>query len=323
MTIISSNLYESVLLQLAKNAYKLKVISGYGSVSFLEKIIGKFPNLLIDLYLGMTPQGISEQSHIGYLECTSQNENVKVFYQVENPVTHIKLYTFEYSDGSTISFVGSANFTENGFVNWNECLLKTSEDTRYLFDLQLKKSILCSDKDVEKYIEFFKEENSGSFNTNVFSQEGMNINTSSDIKKRNTRENFRSKIAGNSYNEFKIPVLFENMPSWKTDGVNAKFSQRQGYLTQSNAFPYRRIFPIEKEIIFETYDGKILHGFVPEYDVRRLIFKEDIHKYLAECMNHLFNEPISFNSLVQYGCKHLILYKISDNHYLLDFEPVQ
>lgn len=90
-----------------------------------ERLLHDYPSLNITLYIGMTThEGLSMKNHEGFLNLTNQyGERIKIMYQITQPPTHIKLYSW-IKDGSYYThFVGSANFSENGLFKLNELTL--------------------------------------------------------------------------------------------------------------------------------------------------------------------------------------------------------
>ena len=156
--IYNNELYLNVLKENCKIYDKLSIISGYASASFLERIIEEFPDLKIELFIGMSQEGVLKANHKQYLRIMSINKNVNIYYQYKAALTHIKAYVFSNYE-ETKSFVGSANFTENGFIFNNELLCETNESLNELFNDQKEKSKLCNDNSINEYLQFVDNRN--------------------------------------------------------------------------------------------------------------------------------------------------------------------
>ncbi|MBG9982134.1 NgoFVII family restriction endonuclease [Aerococcaceae bacterium DSM 111020] len=158
---IVNQLYEKIFVDNARKYSHLRIISGYASANFLEKVMTDFPHLNIKLYLGMTHQPISQFDHDRYL-IQSSKQNLRIYYQVVNNAelrpTHMKIYQF-YNETDYIGYVGSANFSENGFFFNREILTPTSVSLDELFSIQHSISRPCSAPDIQEYINFINEEN--------------------------------------------------------------------------------------------------------------------------------------------------------------------
>src|SRR5699024_4618550 len=112
-------LYNKILVNNFKRYKSIRVISGYASPTMVRRVIKSFPDVHILLYIGMTQEGISEQNHQDYLQITASYPNIQIYYQYKGSLNHIKLIEF-YNDTDCKVYVGSANFTENGYLNQKE-----------------------------------------------------------------------------------------------------------------------------------------------------------------------------------------------------------
>ena len=109
---------------------KLKILTGYASSSFLHHILDEFPRIEIELVIGMAKKdGITIWDHQEYKRLTYETNRVKVYYLNSLPGNHSKIYHWTKSEINSISqatFVGSANFSWNGFRDQNELMVQTS-----------------------------------------------------------------------------------------------------------------------------------------------------------------------------------------------------
>lgn len=155
MTTYTVDLYKQIIIPFAETSSRLQVISGYASAAFLKRVSQQFSHLQIDLYIGMTHQGVSQQDHELYCALTKQANGICVYYQITPVPNHMKILRFE-CENNTHTFVGSANFSENGFLYQREIMAKINDPLQYLFDEQHKNSLLCTDERIAAHISFFE-----------------------------------------------------------------------------------------------------------------------------------------------------------------------
>ena len=309
-----SALYQNIILNNAKNAVKLCIVSGYGSAAFLGRVMAEFPKLNIDLYLGMTPQGISKRNHSGFKALMATYDNLNVFYQINEPVTHIKLLSFMYSDARIISFNGSANFTENGFFNWHESMSEAEIDSAAIFECQKMESKLCIDKSIELDINIYEDETLKL--EDEIAEDDIQIEAGT-IAEQSENKKAQSKFVVGSkklHYGFEVPVLFENDKS-KQAGIN----QKKPYLTASNNAPFTATFKPGEKIIFKTDEGNIFTAYVDERKSRRMYFEQDIKSYITKKLNISKDNLIEYSDLLRYGKQHLLLEDNGDKTYTIHF----
>lgn len=325
---IKDNLYKNIIAENASVANMLKIISGYGSAKFTERVLKEFPDLKIELFLGMTMDGVSINNHSRFLSLIESYPNrLNVYYQVENPNTHIKLYSWYYKTYNLINFAGSANFTENGFINNRELLVPCNGDIEQLFLKQFEISMDCQNSKINEYIKFYNDEiiveETGE--TQINTQKTIN---SEENKSIITASNYRDRYFLNYYlrkkneviSEFKVPVLLKTETSPDTTGINAWNRKKQlPYLKQSPNYPFSKFFPLDKTVTFFTDDGRKVEGVVRGSKDRQLEFEHNIYEYISNRIGLYEKRPINFKDLLDYGRSYITLSKISDHEYLLDF----
>ena len=132
-TSFSDNLIEKVLIPNLEQADSFKVLSGFVSADFLNEIVKLYPDVNFNVYIGMANQGITFSELIRFRQIAEQN-NVSVFLQQNEPSTHIKAYEWRFSDGTSRTMTGSANFSTNGFLKFHEILVDADFDIDHLVD---------------------------------------------------------------------------------------------------------------------------------------------------------------------------------------------
>lgn len=143
MTLVYEDLYNNIIAENADKHSKLRVITGYSSGNFVNQVLRDFPNLNIEMYVGMALQGVSQRDHDLYRKI-SDNGMGEIYYVDRLPMVHQKI--LEFYDGQevqNVSFVGSANFSYSGFMKQREVMASIDEPLNDLFGIVKKKSGLC------------------------------------------------------------------------------------------------------------------------------------------------------------------------------------
>lgn len=135
---------------------KVRILSGYASSAYLSHILTRFPDLEIELIIGMGKKdGISLWDHAKYKEVMQDNPNITVMYHYTAPAIHSKVYHW-YSDGlvrDSVTFIGSANFSWGGFRDQKELLAEVNHpNIDDVFETAIP--ILCTDPNVEQHFGF-------------------------------------------------------------------------------------------------------------------------------------------------------------------------
>lgn len=121
---ISRNLFDEVLCKPAREGFgKLDILSGYSHPSMPIRHVDALRELKceveITLTIGMIPEsGLSVVHHRGFQSVSQQTAlGLKVRYLREFPSSHAKLYLWTHADGRYLAFIGSANYSQNGFLS--------------------------------------------------------------------------------------------------------------------------------------------------------------------------------------------------------------
>ena len=118
---ISQNLFEEVLVSPASGgASELLIVSGYASGSMAYRhlstpeIVGA--DVKTRLIVGMAQEGIRLADH-GMFSQLEKDHNFECHYRIERPDVHSKVYVWMSGDTTLTAFIGSANYTEQGFLS--------------------------------------------------------------------------------------------------------------------------------------------------------------------------------------------------------------
>lgn len=315
LTIILHDLYESILAKNGKNSRRLRVIAGYASSGFLRRVKKDFPELEIELYIGMYKDGISLNDHHEFMNLCSEFNDVSVFYQVREKPTHIKLIEFS-SDYSSKVYVGSANFSDNGFFKHKELMINIYYDASSLFDIQLSKSLKCDNKNIRDFIKFYLDNNSDKKTVIVDDDKTPHETLKEDVK----NYMYRYSTGGEPIelnNSFKLELVLEEEynPHWEKTGINAWTNGKTPHLLQTPKDFFDKIFPVGKvfkivtdEFVFEAELGGDFN--------RELVFLNgDIYEYIRGKIGLKEKRAISRKDLVEYGQTSLRFVKVRDGLY--------
>ncbi|EAE3409279.1 TPA: phospholipase D family protein [Listeria monocytogenes] len=337
MVLYTNNLYEHIIETEAPNFSALRIVSGYGSATFLKKVIKDFPHLSIELYLGMTFQGISQKNHEEYCSLMRKN-NIDVYYQVEGIQNHMKLVEFK-TPLKTKTFIGSANFTENGFINQRELMSEVEDETDAIFSYQAELSLKANTEDINNYITFFEDEESnidGKENcrekTEIKSNDtdyplekrDRKFTTLSESKLKKYRallNSMRSSANPEYFRTFDIEiVLDENNPRWSDTGINSWVVNKKPVLVQTPRVLFDNVFPTDKIVEIYTDDGNHYQGkLTGRFDGNFVLIDGNLYDYVRERIGLKKIRPISREDLVIFGCTKLHFERIEETKYFMSF----
>lgn len=135
----------------------LRVLSGYVSPIFVEYVMETYDELLLEVIVGMVSMdGLSNWNHQAFLGLVNRFANrLTLQYQTSRPGNHRKVYYWHDDLLEGKVFVGSANFTRNGFGRQREVLVEaTFSNVEEVFnDLSI---IECNSPHVEEFITLYK-----------------------------------------------------------------------------------------------------------------------------------------------------------------------
>lgn len=319
---IIENLYGSIIKTYFKESSRVNILSGYGSGAFLQHVIEECPRLKIDLYLGMTQEGISKSSHDIFQDITRGNENINVYYQIEGAPNHMKIYSVFEDEILKKSFVGSANFTENGFVNNKEILLKSDIDFKEVFETQSINSLICTDIDIEKYVNIYRESLSDyeevdkpqeSVTSVGVGDERFNPGLSKLISMRN-------KASVKYYKEFDIEVVKSNDENWRFTGINTALYGGVPHITLGNTLYLKKVFPKGAEFTIVTEDDKEYKVRTSAKDRNALYFVDiNIYEYFRNMLGLEEERPISSKDLKAIESNQMKFIRLDELRYYTEF----
>lgn len=321
--ILIDELYKKIIQQYSRISNNLNIISGYGSSKFLSMIIEEFPNLQINLFIGMSQTGISFREHQSFLILMGKHEKLSIYYQVKGPLTHIKLLEFSTMYRNT-TFLGSANFTENGFINNHEAMVCLNEqDNSNLFERQKSVSLLCTDPDIENKIKFYEESTLSTIEPDTESFEHVNqhvINEKEEKKYDRFLEYRKSNKIPTKYN-LTVVLNENNDPNWASNGINAIFKNKKSFLIQRNSWFFNSFFPKNHSFILLTESGQEFKAQLSGDFERHLeLVDMEFYEYFSKILGFKDSRPISEKDLENIGMNKIYFEKKEESIYLMYFD---
>lgn len=328
MEIYYKNLYENIFSEQTRGYRRLRVVSGYASSDYLSRIISEFPNLEIELFIGMTFQGVSNSDHSGFKSVMQKNDNVKVYYQVLGIPNHMKIYEFSSVTDKKI-FIGSANFSENGFFKHKEILAEVLYLPEILFVEQQRNSLLCTDPKIDRYIDFYENEyeefgdmeEEKHIKADATRSENKHSATKKRERARHKWELLRQNIDPQYHRSFDITIMLppENNPRWDDRGINSWVNNKTPVIEQTPRLSFSLVFPREEFIIY-TDDNQVLKAkLTGRFNGNLDILNVNLYDYIRGRIGLLEKRPISYQDLVLSGYTTLYLTRVNNNEYIMSF----
>jgi hypothetical protein len=316
---ITSNLEEAVFnAPYIRGFRKLSILSGYASSAFLVHILDRYPDIEIDLIIGMSKQdGIKRWDHERYLQIMNDNPRISISYRTSLPPVHTKIYHWHkyglFHD--SVTFVGSANFSWGGFRDQGELLVEANHsniDEVY----NISDVVSCSDPSIGQLINFYN------FRIQRRSQ------TLQGISQEGTKETASINLENLEFVD--LPLLLKNDTLiHEKSGLN--WGQRPGrepnqayipvkmkiHLDHPNFFP-----PLEQTFTMLTDDRKQLMCVMAQANRKAIHTSENnsiMGRYFRERLGVAFGASVNVQDVVNYGRTSVRVYKIDDETYFMDF----
>ena len=160
---ISQNLFEEVLVSPASDgASELLIVSGYasGSMAYRHLSTPEIAGVKTRLIVGMAREGIRLADH-GMFSQLEKDHRFECHYRVAHPDVHSKVYVWMSGDNPLTAFIGSANYTEQGFLSGQQENAMDETDPReahaYFMDT-LRGSLEISHDDIEDNVILRRDE---------------------------------------------------------------------------------------------------------------------------------------------------------------------
>lgn len=155
---LSKDLFKHALIDPTKaGADTLLIVSGYASPAMAYKHFENIPpRSRIKLIVGMTSsEGIPRPHHAAFIKLTSKDfpGRFECRYISEPPAVHSKAYAWLKDGRPSTGFIGSANYSQQGFLYRREILIKAdAADVADYYESVVADSISCLDPRVPELI---------------------------------------------------------------------------------------------------------------------------------------------------------------------------
>ena len=301
---LDSNLFERVLLEPAKNANRLVIVSGYASAGMAERHLQELSNLQITLTVGMVRQGINTVQHQAFKKISADSPFVCKYWGGNQPI-HAKVYAWSKDDSPTVAFAGSANYTNNGFSNrQKEVLTEVDADKAMHWCNSVVSNdcaYLCTYEGVANHIPIIRVEKQQKLVTPELESHTLPLYIE---KKRETH----SKAGLN----------------WGQRGTR---NRNEAYIPIPSELQYRNsdfFPPPTHHFAAITDDGYSMILVVAQQNGKALQTPRDnaeLGRYFRLRLGLASGEYIRYGHLQRYGRTHVTFEKIDNETYRLDFSP--
>lgn len=298
----------------------LHILSGYASSAFLMHILTRFPDLEVDLVIGMAKKdGIRIWDHDRYVQIMNENPRIRISYQKSLPGVHTKIY--HWTDNMFINnsqtFIGSANFSWNGFRDQFELLAESNfPNIDEVFNVT--DTILCTDPNSEQEINFLHVNPQRRPRTNEIVQFAIRSEDEDNIYLQNL-----------PYVD--LPLLIRNDTAiHERAGLN--WGQRPGrepnqaYIPVPTPFNRRNpdFFPPREQQSFTllTDDGQQLICKMAQGNRKAIQTTENnsiMGRYFRNRIGVPLGARVDVQDVVSYGRTNVRVYKIDSETYFMDF----
>jgi len=320
---LTDKLFEKVLIAPAKSgADRLYVVSGYATPSmvykhFYEKGMGNFQ---VSLIIGMSSiEGIARAYHQEFKDLAQRDYKgrFECWYMTKLPPVHSKAYGWFAGNKPRQAFAGSANYTQNAFMEKQREVMVDADPAEVLsyFRSLLSESINCLDSKVERVIKLV------------------------DIERRRTKVPTQPTIVasprllpvvlGDDAPAVRVSLLDNKGQLPQRSGLN--WGQRpeyrrnpdQAYIRLSSDVYTQKFFPPRgKHFTIVTDDGQTFDAVIAQDRGKAIETHFDnafLGRYFRQRLGLASGSRVELSHLTQYGRTDIDFMKIDDETYYLDF----
>ncbi|SEM35851.1 NgoFVII restriction endonuclease [Mesobacillus persicus] len=321
---LTSHLLEHVFREPYRHGFrKLRILSGYASSAFLYHILDTYPDIEIDLIIGMSKRdGINRWDHERYRQVMHENPRIQISYKTTHPPVHTKIYHW-YNDArqdDTLTFVGSANFSWGGFRDQKELLVVANHDNiDEVFDLP--DVISCTDPDVDQHINFHNIH---------YRRQTQTIVANPTNRTRTEPAHVAQPMNLQNLEYIDLSLLINENRIHEKAGLN--WGQRPGrepnqaYIPVPTPFTMREnptfFPPLEQTFTMLTDDGEQLMCVMAQANRKAIHTSESnsiMGRYFRNRLGVALGARVDVQDLLNYGRTSVRIYKMDDETYFMDF----
>lgn len=323
--IFADNLFEQVLINPVNNGFsRLQIVSGYATAAMvfhhLEALRKISDNVKIELIIGMAVKdGASLSNHSAIKKLMNDfKDQFRSSYLMELPPVHSKLYIWSDSNNSSISFIGSANYTQNAFFKNREILANCeSQSAVNYYNSLIDQSIYCDHEEAENLIQIY----------NRLYYKKLRLRDEVNIDNLDTDQISDEVISGLE----RVNISFLDRRGNLPDRSGLNWGQRpevgrepnQAYIRIPSSIQKTDFFPDRgKHFTIKTDDDKILICTRAQANGKAIHTPHNnslIGEYFRNRLGVGNGRPVLKEHLVSYGRTDIDIYKIDTETYYLDF----
>ena len=315
---LSENLYRDILLAPAKKgADTLYIVSGYASAGMAhqhiravqESLGSKEPPIHVNLIVGMgVKDGIAKSTHLGFVSLTERTlkQAFTCGYVMQPPQIHAKVYAWFRGDKPMAGYVGSANYTQAGFLR-SQREVMTPEDPRVIREyhkMVSEESCFCTHSDVQGIV---REDN-----LSVFTGEEIPVSPPAEETATTSFLDADGNLPRRS------GLNWGQRPEQKRE-PNQAYIPVPAKVYNSGFFP-----PREDHFTLHTDDGQAIICACRQQRGKAIQSPGNnsiIGEYFRRRLGVPLGEPVVKADLEKYGRFDIVFHKIDDDNYYMDFSP--
>jgi hypothetical protein len=271
-------------------------------------VVHAFANASIEIVIGMgVAEGIPRWDHLEYIRLVNTTNRIRVRYYIGTPPVHAKGVIWSGRANATLAYMGSANFSWNGFRDNREVMAPVDSTLALVVFPADDELIDCTDENVHNRIRITNPdqaiqvpsslrslaENSPRVNLNLYySQHGLNI-----VHERSGL-NWGQRV-GREPSQAYIPVPLSV------------------HTQQPDFFP-----EWDREFSVITDDGESFVCVVAQQNRKAIETRYDnsiLGRYFRRRIGLADGAPVTMDHLEGYGRSSVTIYKLNSDTYYLDF----
>jgi hypothetical protein len=322
---ITQDLYKKVLVEPAsESGDRLCIVSGYASAAFaadhLQDMLTMPSRPIVHLLVGMFPQiGNLRSNHLAFqqLSTTDYPIGFECRYVVTSPPVHVKAYAWHRNGLPLRGFVGSANYSRNGFADQQREAVTVSDaqEVQNYFDDLWTSALDCRDPQAD-----------------ILVGQAITAYHARTLQAGLAEDTTNEEIAGLPH--VCLTLLAENGDIHQGGG-GLNWGQRPGrepnqaYIPVPAAVGRLGFFPpLKQHFTLMTDDGHSLicvpaepkqkGGTVP-HAIHTPLNNSDMGLYFRYRLGVPSGAFITKQNLLDYGRTDVVIYSINDDDYYMDF----
>lgn len=304
--ITRQDIYQNLIInQYSSGLHNLDVLTGYASSSFIYHVIHNFQKLQLNVVIGMAKSdGIKKWDHSEYIRIAKQTNRLQVKYYIGNRPIHAKGILW-HNGYSKKAFIGSSNFSWNGFRDYEELMTEVNP-------ISLESVFPTTD-----LIDI---------NDSLVDDLGIITDTIDSNQPKNLKALSKNKV------QISLPLFSE-----KTGDIQKSSGLNWGQRPEYNREPNQAYIPVPKaihdnfpnffpkhgeEFTVITDDGDSFICVLAQANSKAIETRHDnsiLGKYFRKRLDLPLGKQVELNDLQRYGRTSVVLSKMGDNLYFMDF----